>query len=263
MTNALANLDRVSALLEEASTLEDIKKIHDMAEAARTYIKAAHMSRDAQHRAAEIAIRASHKAGKILNELPRAKPKAKGGRNKDSPYWKTINGSGLGYRNAQRWQEIARVQEPALEKYFEAARKADTDISAAGLFRAVKKRHAEGRKVKSRFTHHISLPLTQEEYFCITNWARHSFGNTLQDHQRFLRECLSEFFKETGMALPLEQKGEIQKRLMLWLWQKPISESPMYKEVMKEIGLTQAELDEHARKREEARQAMIEADPLT
>ncbi len=65
-TNALANLDRARSMLAEARTLGEVKKIRDMAEAARTYAKGAHLGRDAQYHAPEIALLAAHKAGAIL-----------------------------------------------------------------------------------------------------------------------------------------------------------------------------------------------------
>jgi len=37
------------------------------------------------------------------------------------------------------------------------------------------------------------------------------------------------------MAFPLEETGEIQQRLLEWLRRKPISESPLFKEVMREM----------------------------
>ena len=118
-------------MLARARTLEDVKKIHNMAEAARTLMKAAHLGREAQYQAAEVALLAAHKAGQILKDLPRAKPKVKGGRVKDSPYWKAINDTGTSYRTAQRWQSIALVAPAILEKYIAYERNRDSgDISA-------------------------------------------------------------------------------------------------------------------------------------
>src|ERR1700731_1169442 len=59
---ALGNLDRARLALMEARTLPDVKKIRDIAEAARVYAKAAHLSRESQNYAAEIALLASRKA---------------------------------------------------------------------------------------------------------------------------------------------------------------------------------------------------------
>jgi hypothetical protein len=266
MANALAKLSRVHTMLAEARTFQDFKKIRDMAEAARAYIKAAKLGRDAQYEAAEIALLAAHKAGTILRKLPKAKPKAKGGRASDSEYWKTLNGSNVPYRTAQRWQQIASVPEEALAKYAAAVRKADRgEISAVGLLRAIKPKVP---KPKSRFTRRFVIPLTDDEFYVIRQWASRSFytSGVLTAEQRFIRECLNEFFKETGMALPLEQTETIQKRLLKWLAQKPISESPLFREVMQESGVPESEIQEHLRQKQEEHERMEEAaskDPLS
>ena len=62
--NALASLDRARVALMEARTLPEVKKIRDIAEAARVYAKAAHLGRESQNYAAEIALLASHKRGR-------------------------------------------------------------------------------------------------------------------------------------------------------------------------------------------------------
>jgi 16S rRNA G966 N2-methylase RsmD len=147
-TSALAKLDRINTMLAEASTLPEAKKIKDMAEAAQVFAKRAHLGRDVQCHAAEIALLAAHKAGAILKTLQRAKPKAKGGRESDSDYERTLKESKTPKRTAQRWQKIASsVSEHAIKKYCDKIRKEETgDISAAGLLRETDKR---GRVVAS------------------------------------------------------------------------------------------------------------------
>jgi hypothetical protein len=228
MTNTLVKLDRVRRELAEASTLKDVKKIRDVAEAARTYAKAAHLGREAQFKAAELALLAAYKAGTILKQLPRAKPKAKGGRVKDSDYWRTLHETNTPYRTAQRWQAIAAVTEESLGRYFAYARKKESgEISVAGLLRALNKHLSRKTRRTSPFTRHISIPLKEPEYQLICDWASKSFaaGEFLAPEQRFIRECLSEFFRETGMALPLEETGAIRDRLAAWLAREPVAVS--------------------------------------
>lgn len=230
MPNALANLDRARRMLAEASTLKDVKKIRNIAEAARTYAKAAHLGREAQLKAAEVAVLAAYKAGAILKELPRAKPKAKGGRVKDSEYWRTLKETNTPYRTAQRWQAMTAVTEDSLERYFAFARKTKSgEISVAGLLRSLNqylRKTKPGRRT-SPFTHHINIPLKEDEYQLICAWASKSFaaGEFLAPEQRFIRECLSEFFKETGMAGPLEDTGVIRERLTAWLAREQVAVS--------------------------------------
>ena len=84
MTNPLAKLDKATHLLAEAKTLDEIKNIMDVAEAARTYARAAKLGLEAYNHAAEVKVRAERKAGEFLKRLERGKPK---------PYSKVENGS--------------------------------------------------------------------------------------------------------------------------------------------------------------------------
>ena len=71
MTNPLAKLDRATHMLAEAKTLDEIKNIMDVAEAARTYARAAKLGLQAYNHAAEIKVRAERKAGEFLKRLER------------------------------------------------------------------------------------------------------------------------------------------------------------------------------------------------
>ena len=62
MTNPLAKLDKATHMLAEAKTLDEIKNIMDVAEAARTYARAARLGLQAYNHAAEIKVRAERKA---------------------------------------------------------------------------------------------------------------------------------------------------------------------------------------------------------
>lgn len=256
----LAKLDRAMAALAEARTFDEVKKIKDVAEAARVYAKAAHMGRDAEYRAAEVSLLAAHKAGTILKELPRGKPKAKGGRVR-AEYWRTLSESGTPYRTAQRWQAVADKDESVLEKYFASARKQDHDISTAGFLRAVK---PPKHKPKSPYERHISIPLTELEYVSITRWARNSFypDDNLKSEQRFARNVLAQFFEVVGLDHHLgmgrgptfKEKSDLAPRILKWLAQEPISKSPLFKEVMEQYGVTDAEIREaHGEKERQGR----------
>ena len=65
----LAQLDRARQMLAECRDLSEVKKIRDIASAAKVYMKAANLGREAQNTAAEIALLASRKAGEILKQL--------------------------------------------------------------------------------------------------------------------------------------------------------------------------------------------------
>jgi len=69
MTNALAKLDKATQMLAEAKNLDEVKNIMDIAEAARTYARAAKLGLEAYNHAAEVKARAERKAGEFLKQL--------------------------------------------------------------------------------------------------------------------------------------------------------------------------------------------------
>ena len=79
-SSQLAKLDQARQALAECRTLSEVKKIRDVAEAAKVYAQAAHLGQESQNYAAEIALLAERQAGAMFAELQRAKPKATGGR---------------------------------------------------------------------------------------------------------------------------------------------------------------------------------------
>jgi len=141
-SSQLANLDRARQMLAECRTLPEVKKIRDIAEAAKVYAKAAHLGREAQNYAAEIAVRASRKAGEILKQLN----KSKGGNAKHaaasvagaSEYAKTLEETDTPERTAQYWQKIAEVREQDFEKTIRETVGSGQELTAARILRLAK-----------------------------------------------------------------------------------------------------------------------------
>ena len=72
--NALVKLEGAVRMLAEAGTLEEVKHVHDIAQAAAEYARAARLGLEAQNSAAEIKLRAERKAGEMLAGLERDTP---------------------------------------------------------------------------------------------------------------------------------------------------------------------------------------------
>ena len=147
----LAKLEQARQMLAECRTLPEVKKIRDIAKAAKVYAKAAHLGQEAQNYAAEISLLAERKAGDIFAELERAKPKATGGRVRKSEakseYATAIEESNTSEREAQRWQETAKIPEETFNEYIQQSHDLKTEISRAGLSKVAKK--AANRKCPS------------------------------------------------------------------------------------------------------------------
>lgn len=109
-TDALAKLDR---MLTEAKTLDEVKAVVDLAEAAKTYARAAKLGLEVQNHAAEVKLRAERKAGDLLARLA----KGQGGRPPKTPvtltavsqYRQTIRQVQVSESRAERWQRVAAV----------------------------------------------------------------------------------------------------------------------------------------------------------
>lgn len=137
MTNALAKLDKATQMLAEAKSLDEIKYIVDIAEAARTYARAAKLGLDAQNNAAEIKIRAELKAGELLSQLERGKPGVKPQLldtvSNNSEYKEIIDDNDIGYRTASRWQKLAGIPEKTREQYIAQVKDAGLELTTKGL----------------------------------------------------------------------------------------------------------------------------------
>lgn len=121
MTNPLVKLDKATHLLAEAKTLDEIKNIMDVAEAARTYARAAKLGLEAYNHAAEVKVRAERKAGEFLKRLERIP-----GQRTDKPhsilergssqYSDVLKENAIPTTSAYRWQQLADMPELVFEK---------------------------------------------------------------------------------------------------------------------------------------------------
>jgi hypothetical protein len=143
MTTALAKLDKARLMLFEARTLPEVKKIRDIAEAARVYAKAANVGREAQNYAGEIALLAACKAGEILEQLG----KSNGGRPKKtatkavpvSEYKQTLKDTSTSSTTAKRWQKMAAIPEKKRAEYIAAVKESPAgEVTASGLLKLAK-----------------------------------------------------------------------------------------------------------------------------
>jgi hypothetical protein len=146
-SSQLANLERAKQMLAEYRTLPEIKKSRDIAEAAKVYARAAHLGRESQNYAAEIALLASRKAGEILSQLQKTPKQSAASIAGDSEYRKTLNETHTPERTAQEWQVLAKIPEETFSEYVQQSKDLKTEISRAGLLKVAKK--AENRNCPS------------------------------------------------------------------------------------------------------------------
>jgi hypothetical protein len=141
-TAALAQLDHARKELAKADTLYDIKKIHGVAEAARGYAKAAHMTLAIQNDIAAVSLQAARKAGDYLQGIaPKAgRPKKSATVAKLSNYQQMLKDTDTPPRTATYWRRLAGVPERIFHRYVLTIQKAqDVELTARGLLREAAK----------------------------------------------------------------------------------------------------------------------------
>jgi hypothetical protein len=138
--NPLAKLDHARQLLAESHTLEEVKRIKDIAEAAKVYARAAHLGRESQNYAAEIALLAASKAGEILGHLDKKQSSGVPARLAGtSEYSKVLAETNTPDRTARYWQTLADVPEKVRADYIQRVKESPSgEITAAGLLRAAR-----------------------------------------------------------------------------------------------------------------------------
>ena len=141
--NALAKLDKATQMLAEAKSLDEVKHIMDIAEAARTYARAAKLGLAAYNHAAEVKARAERKAGEFLAQLERGKPGVKAASElfndvlNNSEYKEVLDDNGISYMAAHRWQQVAEMPELVFETHLEEMR-GEKPISTSGMIKELK-----------------------------------------------------------------------------------------------------------------------------
>jgi ParB family chromosome partitioning protein len=135
-STVLARIAQVKAALAEVEEPAEAAQLVAKAEALTYLVKKAQLSEEAQHAAAEVALRAKRRAGELLaatvpHEGGRPKKQAQAG--PVSPRPPALDELGIDRHDSQRWQAIAAVPEERFERYLADAEVAEP--TTAGLLR--------------------------------------------------------------------------------------------------------------------------------
>ena len=136
--NPLAKLSAATTALAECSTLDEVKRILDIAEAARTYARAAKLGLEAQNHAAELKLRAERKAGELLAQLernPEGRPNKLFQTGIVSEYSTVLEQNDIAPTTAHRWQAEATVPDELFEEHIAEVRAEQREVTSAGLLR--------------------------------------------------------------------------------------------------------------------------------
>lgn len=137
--NALVKLEGAVRTLAEAKTLDEVKHIHDIAQAAAEYARAAKLGLEAQNYAAEVKIRAERKAGELLAGLERATPYPGSSTisnvGNGSDYRAVLEETDTPYQTANRWQKIATLPDDRFEEYIAETKAERAELTTTGILR--------------------------------------------------------------------------------------------------------------------------------
>ncbi len=165
----LVRYDAARLALQEAHTVDEAKDIRDKAAAMAAYARQA-SDGELQVWAAEIKLRAEHRAGQLLKDIE----KAEGGRptktsNTQIPVSEappTLASLGVTKKQSSDWQVVAELSDEELQAAFDAGAKSGRPATTATLVRKVKakeqkKKNAELKKEAQK------LPKIERQYHCI------------------------------------------------------------------------------------------------
>jgi N6-adenosine-specific RNA methylase IME4 len=143
----LANMDQASYALTQARSIAEIKHVHDIAEAAKRYAKAADLCNEAYVKASVVAADARRKAGEMLMQLKR-KPGARmdttsAARCGGSEYSEVLKDVSLPEQTARQWQQEARLPEYVYQEIKSEALEKGKELSQRSVLKVVKKEERE------------------------------------------------------------------------------------------------------------------------
>jgi hypothetical protein len=142
--DVLTRLGAAAKALAGANTLDEVKRVRDMAEAARTYARAAGMGLEIQNDAAEIKVLAERKAGEILAGM-RASGELRAGQPSKGKNGDTLSQLEISRQQSSRWQKVAAVPEKTLSVYVRTTRERGEEISTARLLRIARDEESSSR----------------------------------------------------------------------------------------------------------------------
>jgi hypothetical protein len=134
-TMQLSTLEEATRMLAKCATVDEAKKIRDLAEAARVYAREADLGAEAQNHAAEIKLRAEQRCGAILAQMAEDGERASRGNTKQMSHVVTLPELGIDRNESYKWQKLAQADAGDFEDYIAEQKEAGAPITTAGAIR--------------------------------------------------------------------------------------------------------------------------------
>jgi N6-adenosine-specific RNA methylase IME4 len=219
---ALIRLSKAEQALASARDLSDFKKIIDIAEAARTYARAAKLGEDSARHAEEIKLRAQRGAGQFLAKLEKGKggqPKKNSGQVAPSTFRRAIQEADIELTAAKRYQQVAAVPEPKFTGYLKEARETKKEATTAGLLREAKHEvKAQRKQAAVEQIRNEPQPLPDGPFRVIVADPPWQYASRADDPTHRARNPYPDMTVEAIRALRKDVIPRAADDAVLWLW---------------------------------------------
>lgn len=215
---------RARSLLEKANTVQDVKRVSDIASAAKVYAQRAHASRDTVNQAAEIQLRAERKLGGFLSVMVKNKGGWSRRNHKSCPSQEegqdpTLKELGISEKESFTAQNLSRIPEDRFEKALEFTKSTGNRLSRGGLLKAnsePQKRPAPRIHMELEGGEYVTdLNLLKGRHFgCIYADPPWSYSN--QGTRGSANRHYSTLSVDDICALPIAELALPQSHLHLW-----------------------------------------------
>jgi N6-adenosine-specific RNA methylase IME4 len=149
---SLILLGQATKMLEEVRTVEDVKKLTNLAEAARIYAKQVDLGLVAQNHAAEIKIRAQRRGGELLATMEKDKGgyaglyntcqyEARTGIENTKP--PTLKELGIDRHQSSMWQAVASVPEDKFEVFIQDTKGEQKELTTSAVVKIARQSKAQ------------------------------------------------------------------------------------------------------------------------
>lgn len=208
----LARLDAGRQALAEATSIPEVKEIHDKANAIRLYFRQQRGSFEAQNSAAELKLRAERRLGELLAERKAdLHPVSRERRLPD----------GITHIQSHRWQRAASLPEPQFEAYV-ADTKPTKDLLSSDVQRLVKQRLLDERHATwaqrpspTSIVSQLDELMSRGQRFG-TIYADPPWRYSNQATRSSTDKNYQTMTVETIAAMPIKQVAEDDSHLHLW-----------------------------------------------